>query len=163
MQAITSRSSSSDPAASRAVPPPGAGRADGVIGADMRRNDSVLPRASLASIQLNPSGEASSCHSAGVRRYIAFRSRDSRCTPWWTSKSSTHQSSPSSADHSLPWPNSEPMNSSCLPGCAHMYASSERSPANRRHSSPGILPSSEPFPCTTSSCDSGRMKFSENA
>ena len=38
------------------------------VGADMRRKDSVLPWASLASIQLNPSGELSSCHSAGVRR-----------------------------------------------------------------------------------------------
>ena len=30
-------------------------------------------------------------------------------------------------------------------------------------SSPGILPSSEPLPCTTSSCDSGRTKFSLKA
>jgi hypothetical protein len=33
-----------------------------------RRKDSVLPCASLASIQPNPSGELSSSHSAGVRR-----------------------------------------------------------------------------------------------
>ena len=44
-----------------------------------------------------------------------------------------------------------------------MYASSARSPAKRRHSSPGIFPSSEPLPCTTSSCESGRKKFSLNA
>ena len=37
-------------------------------GADMRRKDSVLPWASLASIQLNPACEESSSHSAGVRR-----------------------------------------------------------------------------------------------
>ena len=37
-------------------------------GAAKRTKDSVLPRASLASIQLNPSGEVSSCHSAGVWR-----------------------------------------------------------------------------------------------
>src|SRR5579875_1450461 len=33
-----------------------------------RRNDSAFPAASLASIQLNPSGEESSAHRAGVAR-----------------------------------------------------------------------------------------------
>ena len=55
------------------------------------------------------------------------------------------------------------MNSSCLPGCAHMNASSERSPAALFQSSPGIRVHSEPLPCTTSSCDSGSMKFSLHA
>src|SRR5580693_5941335 len=96
-----------------------AGEAEATAAAGKRRKDSTLPWASLASIQRNPSGDASSCQSAGYRRYAAFRSRDSRCTPWWTSKSSTHQSSPLVSDHSLPWPNSDPMNSSCLPGWAH--------------------------------------------
>ncbi len=55
------------------------------------------------------------------------------------------------------------MNSSCLPGCAHMYAYSARSVAACRQWSPGIFPSSDPLPCTTSSCDSGRTKFSVKA
>ena len=55
------------------------------------------------------------------------------------------------------------MNRSFLPGCAHMYAYSERRFASRCHGSPGIFASSEPFPCTTSSWESGRMKFSEKA
>ena len=38
-----------------------------------------------------------------------------------------------------------------------------RRPAKRFHSSPGILPSSDPLPCTTSSCDRGSTKFSLNA
>ena len=55
------------------------------------------------------------------------------------------------------------MNMSFLPGCAYMYAYSKRRFANFCQSSPGIFASSEPFPCTTSSCDSGSMKFSPNA
>ena len=35
--------------------------------------------------------------------------------------------------------------------------------ANCCHASPGIRASSEPLPCTTSSCDSGSTKFSVNA
>ena len=44
--------------------------------------------------------------------------------------------------------------------CSRSAGDSSRS---LRHSSPGILSSSERLPCTTSSCDSGRMKCSENA
>ena len=44
-----------------------------------------------------------------------------------------------------------------------MKAYSERRFASFCHLSPGIFDSSEPLPCTTSSCDSGRMKFSVNA
>lgn len=44
-----------------------------------------------------------------------------------------------------------------------MKANSARRFANRCHSSPGILPSSDPLPCTTSSCESGSTKFSEYA
>src|SRR3954462_3628822 len=55
------------------------------------------------------------------------------------------------------------MNRSFLPGCDHMYAYSERRFANFCQRSPGILFSSEPFPCTTSSCESGSTKFSLNA
>ena len=36
-------------------------------------------------------------------------------------------------------------------------------PGELFHSSPGILPSSDPLPCTTSSWDSGSTKFSLNA
>ena len=55
------------------------------------------------------------------------------------------------------------MNRSFLPGCAHMYAYSARRFASFCQRSPAILSISEPLPCTTSSCDSGRMKFSVNA
>ena len=55
------------------------------------------------------------------------------------------------------------MNRSFLPGCAHMYAYSARRFANFCQRSPGILSSSDRFPCTTSSCESGRTKFSLNA
>jgi len=60
------------------------------------------------------------------------------------------------AFHSLLWPNSPPMKSSFLPGNNHIIPNSVRM-ANRCQSSPGIRPSSEPLPCTTSSCESGRM------
>ena len=49
-----------------------------------------------------------------------FMSRTSECTPRWSALSSSHQSSSRLSAHSDSWPNSEPMNSSCLPGCAHM-------------------------------------------
>ena len=49
-----------------AMTPDPSGRPSGAAG--NRRKDSVFPWASLASIQLNPSGEASSSHSAGVCR-----------------------------------------------------------------------------------------------
>src|SRR5438552_18145882 len=55
------------------------------------------------------------------------------------------------------------MKSSFLPGCAHMYAYSARRFASCCQRSPGIFESSEPLPCTTSSCESGRMKFSFHA
>ena len=55
------------------------------------------------------------------------------------------------------------MNSSFLPGWAHMYAYSARRLASFCHRSPGIFEYSEPLPWTTSSWDSGRMKFSLNA
>ena len=55
------------------------------------------------------------------------------------------------------------MNSSFLPGCAHMYARNARALANCRQSSPGILLSSDRLPCTTSSCEMGSRKFSLNA
>ncbi len=77
--------------------------------------------------------------------------------------SSRCQSSERSWLHSCSWANSLPMNSSFLPGCAHMYAYSARRLASCCQRSPGILESIEPLPCTTSSCDSGRMKFSVNA
>ena len=44
-----------------------------------------------------------------------------------------------------------------------MNAYSERRLASFCQRSPGILSISEPLPCTTSSCDSGRMKFSLKA
>ncbi len=47
------------------------------------------------------------------------------------------------------------MNSSFLPGWAHIIPNSRRRLAKRCQSSPGILPISEPLPWTTSSCDSG--------
>ena len=65
--------------------------------------------------------------------------------------------------HSSHSPSSPPMKSSFLPGCAHMYAYSARRFANFCQRSPGILSSSEPLPCTTSSCESGSTKFSLNA
>ena len=40
---------------------------------------------------------------------------------------------------------------------------SVRSVACFCQTSPGILSSIEPLPCTTSSCENGRMKFSVNA
>ena len=55
------------------------------------------------------------------------------------------------------------MNSSCLPGCAHMYARKARTFASFCQWSPGILRSSEPLPCTTSSWLIGSTKFSLNA
>src|SRR4029077_3723839 len=45
----------------------------------------------------------------------------------------------------------------------HMYAYIARRLANFCQRSPGILSSSERLPCTTSSCESGRTKFSLNA
>src|SRR6185437_8508269 len=50
-----------------------------------------------------------------------------------------------------------------LPGWVHMYPSRRRRFANFCHSSPLILPNSEPLPCTTSSCESGSTKFSVKA
>jgi len=44
-----------------------------------------------------------------------------------------------------------------------MKAYSSRRLANRCRSLPGIFPSSDFFRCTTSSCDSDRMKFSLKA
>ena len=44
-----------------------------------------------------------------------------------------------------------------------MYAYSARRLARFCHGSPGILSISEPLPCTTSSWESGRTKFSVNA
>ena len=55
------------------------------------------------------------------------------------------------------------MNVSFLPGWASRYAVNARTPASCCQSSPGILPRSEPFMCTTSSCEIGRTKFSEKA
>ncbi len=55
------------------------------------------------------------------------------------------------------------MNSSFLPGCAHMYAYSALRLASFRQRSPGILANIEPLPWTTSSCESGSTKFSLNA
>jgi len=65
-----------------------------------------------------------------------------------------------STSTSQSWPNSPPINSSFLPGCVHIKAKYTRRLAKRCHASPGMRPISEPLPCTTSSCDSGRMKFS---
>ena len=44
-----------------------------------------------------------------------------------------------------------------------MNANSARMLASFCQRSPGIFEYSDPLPCTTSSCDSGRMKFSVNA
>ena len=44
-----------------------------------------------------------------------------------------------------------------------MNAYSARRFASCCQRSPGIFDSIEPLPCTTSSCESGRMKFSVNA
>ena len=52
------------------------------------------------------------------------------------------------------------MNSSFFPGCMNMNANSVRRVARFCHSSPGSLSSIERLPCTTSSCENGRMKFS---
>ncbi|OPZ62030.1 MAG: hypothetical protein BWY85_02217 [Firmicutes bacterium ADurb.Bin506] len=65
--------------------------------------------------------------------------------------------------HSSRWPNSFPMNNSFLPGCMYMYARNARALANCCHSSPGILFTSDAFPCTTSSCEIGSTKFSVKA
>ena len=77
--------------------------------------------------------------------------------------SSSHHGSSVDSDHSQGDASSPPMKSSFFPGCAHMYAYSARRFASCCQRSPGIFCSSEPFPCTTSSCDSGRMKFSVHA
>ena len=55
------------------------------------------------------------------------------------------------------------MNISFLPGCAYMNPYSARSVAVFCQSSPGIFPNIDRFPCTTSSCENGRMKFSLKA
>ena len=44
-----------------------------------------------------------------------------------------------------------------------MYPQNPRTPASCFQSSPGIFPRSDPFICTTSSCEIGRMYRSENA
>ena len=54
------------------------------------------------------------------------------------------------------------MKSSFLPGWAHIQAKRSRRLASFCHSSPGILPRSEPLPCTTSSWERGSTKFSVN-
>src|SRR6185437_12594295 len=53
--------------------------------------------------------------------------------------------------------------SSFLPGCAYIYPKSSRRFANFCQSSPGIFSSNARLPCTTSSCESGKTKFSWNA
>ena len=58
----------------------------------------------------------------GVAVYVALRSRTSECTPRCSGWSSSHQSSSRDSAHSDSWPISAPMNSSCLPGWAHMKA-----------------------------------------
>src|SRR5207247_8532664 len=65
-----------------------------------------------------------------------------------------------SCAHSRTCANSSPINSSFLPGCANMYPYSRRRLANFCHSSPGILQINDPLPCTTSSCERGKTKFS---
>ena len=94
---------------------------------------------------------------------MRFRSRIRSCMPACSRCSSSHHGSSSACDHSHGVASSPPMKSSFLPGCAHMYAYSERRLANFCQRSPGILSSSDRLPWTTSSCDSGRMKFSLNA
>jgi hypothetical protein len=59
--------------------------------------------------------------------------------------------------------NSSPMKSSFFPGCPNWYPYSRRRLAKRCQSSPGILARSERLPCTTSSWESGSMKFSLKA
>ena len=65
--------------------------------------------------------------------------------------------------HSPCWPSSQPMKISFLPGCVHSHAVEARTLARFCQSSPGMRPYSEPLPCTTSSCETGRMKFSLKA
>jgi 1,4-alpha-glucan branching enzyme len=47
-----------------------------------------------------------------------------------------------------------------MPGWPYIEPRSKRRLAKRCQSSPGILSSNEPLPCTTSSCESGSTKFS---
>ena len=55
------------------------------------------------------------------------------------------------------------MNISFFPGWANRKPYKARSVAAFCQASPGILPNIEPLPCTTSSCENGRMKFSVKA
>ena len=58
---------------------------------------------------------------------------------------------------------SVPIKVSFLPGWAIIYAKNDLFPANLSSYEPGILFNNEPLPCTTSSCDIGKIKFSLNA
>ncbi|CFN74611.1 Uncharacterised protein [Bordetella pertussis] len=51
-----------------------------------------------------------------------MRSATRRCSPRWAGSSSNDHCSMASWFHSPCWPNSPPMNSSFLPGWAHMKA-----------------------------------------
>src|SRR5438270_915487 len=116
-----------------------------------------------ASFPWNPAGSKSSSWRAFSSRMTRLRSPTHRRRPPCIGDSSRCQSSDDSTSHSRHCPNSPPMKTSFLPGCAYIQPKRRRRLANFCQSSPGIFAISDPLPWTTSSCDSGSMKFSPNA
>ena len=112
---------------------------------------------SVQSIQAKPAGSKSSSCIAFSVRSTRFRSPTHWLSPACSGKFRRCQSRLESWSHSRHCPNSPPMNTSFFPGCAYIHPKSSRRFANFCQSSPGILFSSDPLPCTTSSCDSGSM------
>ena len=84
---------------------------------------------------------------SATRLSSASRSRTPRCGAW----SSRCHGSPPASFHSVHGASSAPMKTSGAPGIAHIHANIARRLANFCQSSPGILPSRLPLPCTTSS------------
>ena len=90
--------------------------------AEKRTNEITFWSASLASIHRNPDGSKSRSYSAGSRPQTWFRRRTRCCTPACSGHWSRCHSRLPSCVHSRPWAISPPMNSSCLPGWAHIQA-----------------------------------------
>ena len=128
-----------------------------------RKKHTMVGSSFSAPAQANPSLSKSRRCRAGTLRYTALRSATQRAIPACSGWSHRCQSSALSWFHSRTCANSPPINSSFLPGCAHISPYTTRRPAKRCHSSPGCFCKRLYLPCTTSSCDSGSTKFSLNA
>jgi len=85
-----------------------------------RSQENVFAPASSPLIQRKPSGSESSFQSAGCSRYSSLRLLNMSWRPWWPQSPSTHHSRLVASFHSERCPNSDPMNTSFLPGKDHM-------------------------------------------